>query len=114
MLWPTPRGQGIALSGGCYGQQTPQAIKSSADTAAAAAAAAAAANIPSMKHLQLGADDLVDAMQQKRAFAMAEKKKELSDASVTVALMTCYGQHRRSVARSNWLMWPTPQANDTP
>ena len=24
-----------------------------------------------------------------------------------------YGRHRRSVARSNWLLWPTPQAIHT-
>ena len=27
----------------------------------------------------------------------------------TIALIGCYGQHRRPVARSNWLLWPTPQ-----
>ena len=26
------------------------------------------------------------------------------------ALIDCYGQHRRLVARSNFLLWPTPQA----
>ena len=26
------------------------------------------------------------------------------------ALIGCSGQHRRPVARSNWLLWPTPQA----
>ena len=25
------------------------------------------------------------------------------------ALTACYGRHRRPVARSNWLLWPTPQ-----
>ena len=29
------------------------------------------------------------------------------------ALTGCYGQHRRRVARSNWLLWPTPQASST-
>ena len=24
-------------------------------------------------------------------------------------LIDCYGQHRMPVARSNWLLWPTPQ-----
>ena len=27
------------------------------------------------------------------------------------ALIDCYGQHRKPVARSNWLLWPTPQAS---
>ena len=30
-------------------------------------------------------------------------------ASVTVALIGCYGRLRRPAARSNWLLWPTPQ-----
>ena len=35
-------------------------------------------------------------------------------ASVTVALIgCCYGRHRRPVARSNWLLWPTQQAKTT-
>jgi len=59
---------------------TSAAIKSSADTAAAAAAASAAANIPSMKHLQLGAGDLVSAMQKKREFDLSGKRQELQDA----------------------------------
>ena len=29
------------------------------------------------------------------------------------ALISCYGRHRRPVARSNWLVWPTPQAGGT-
>ena len=29
------------------------------------------------------------------------------------ALIGCYGRHRRPVARSSWLLWPTPQANGT-
>ena len=29
------------------------------------------------------------------------------------ALIGWYGQHRRPVARSNWLLWPTPQASST-
>ena len=28
-------------------------------------------------------------------------------------LIDCYGRHRRPVARSNWLLWPTSQANGT-
>ena len=28
------------------------------------------------------------------------------------ALSNCYGQHRRPVARSHWLLWPTPQVYD--
>ena len=28
-------------------------------------------------------------------------------------LIDCYGRHRRPVARSNWLIWPTPQAPGT-
>ena len=28
------------------------------------------------------------------------------------ALIDCYGRHRRQVARSNFLLWPTPQARD--
>jgi pimeloyl-ACP methyl ester carboxylesterase len=59
---------------------TASAIKSSADTAAAAAAAAAAANIPSMKHLGIGADELVSAMSQKRLMNAEAKKKEIEDA----------------------------------
>ena len=26
------------------------------------------------------------------------------------ALIVCYGQHRRPLARSHWLLWSTPQA----
>merc|ERR1711871_1044686 len=40
---------------------TTAAVSSSAQTAAAAAAAAAAANIPTLKHLKLGTEDLLDA-----------------------------------------------------
>ena len=29
------------------------------------------------------------------------------------ALIGCYGRHRRPVARSNWLLWPAPQASGT-
>ena len=29
------------------------------------------------------------------------------------ALVGCYGRHRRPAARSNWLLWPTPQASVT-
>ena len=29
------------------------------------------------------------------------------------ALVDCYGRHRRTVARSNWLLWPTPQADES-
>ena len=29
------------------------------------------------------------------------------------ALIDCYGQHRRPVTHSNWLLWPTPQACGT-
>ena len=29
------------------------------------------------------------------------------------ALIGCYGRHRRPVARSNWVLWPTPQASGT-
>ena len=29
------------------------------------------------------------------------------------ALIDCYGRHRRPVARSNCLLWPTPQASGT-
>ena len=52
-------------------ETTTAAIASSADTAAAAAAAAAAANIPSMKHLKLGASDMLDASQV-RAVLLAQ------------------------------------------
>ena len=30
------------------------------------------------------------------------------------ALIGCYGRHRRPVARSYWLLWPTPQADARP
>ena len=36
----------------------------------------------------------------------------LSGASGTL-ISGCYGQHRRPVARSNWLLWPTPQGRGT-
>ena len=45
---------------------TSAAIASSADAASAAAAAAAAANIPAIKHLKLGADDVMDAALKKQ------------------------------------------------
>eukprot|EP00940_MAST-03C_sp_MAST-3C-sp2_P000961 g961.t1 len=59
---------------------TSAAIRSSADTALAAAAAAAAANIPSMKQLNLGANDIVKAMEKKREIDRAGVLKEIEDA----------------------------------
>ena len=45
---------------------TTAAVASSADAAAAAAAAASAANIPNIKHMKLGAEDVMDATLKKK------------------------------------------------
>ena len=54
--------------------QRRQPFLSSAQTAAAAAAAAAAANLPSLKHLKLGTNDLLDASTKKKKQAIIEQK----------------------------------------
>ncbi len=56
---------------------TSAAVASSADAAAAAAASAAAANMPSMKKLDMGADDFVEvAIQKKKAELAASEAAE--------------------------------------
>ena len=56
---------------------TAAAVSSSADAAAAAAAASAAANLPSLKHFNLGAQDFLDAsVQQKQQQLLQAKRAE--------------------------------------
>merc|ERR1719197_1115718 len=66
-------------------ETTTAAISSSADSAAAAAAAAAAANIPSMKHLKLGASDMLDASQRKKREELKEKQRQEEEARRSMA-----------------------------
>lgn len=58
---------------------TSSAISASAETAVAAAAAAAAANIPTMKKLDLGADELLSAVEEKEKMKALERKKQLEE-----------------------------------
>lgn len=58
---------------------TSSAISTSAETAVAAAAASAAANIPSMKKLDLGAGELLSAIEEKEKVKAQEKKKQLEE-----------------------------------
>ncbi|RLO13307.1 hypothetical protein DYB28_002063 [Aphanomyces astaci] len=59
---------------------TASAISSTAETAATAAAAAAAANIPTMKRLQVGSAELLDAASKKKKAELEEKKKREQEA----------------------------------
>jgi len=76
---------------------TSSAVASSADAAAAAAASAAAANLPSMKQLDLGANDVIELSIQKKkaeleAAEAAEKDAKASKANPlpdNVKLWTC-------------------------
>ena len=68
-------------------ETTTAAIASSADTAAAAAAAAAAANIPTMKHLKLGAQH--DGNVAPRTLQLDGPVAELLDPSRDGRLRTC-------------------------
>merc|ERR1711871_1422994 len=67
-------------------ETTTAAIASSADTAAAAAAAAAAANIPTMKHLKLGAQDMLDASQRKKREELKEAREREEEARQSMLL----------------------------
>ena len=58
---------------------TSAAVSSSAQTAAAAAAAAAAANIPELKHLKLGTEDLLDASTKKKQQQIIEQKRKAEE-----------------------------------
>jgi broad specificity phosphatase PhoE len=55
---------------------TAAAVSSTAETAATAAAAAAAANIPTMKRLQVGSAELMDAASKKKLELEEKKKRE--------------------------------------
>jgi len=59
---------------------TSAAVSSSAETAAAAAAAAAAANIPAVKHLKLGAEDVMEATLKKKQaeLAVAQEAEQIA------------------------------------
>jgi hypothetical protein len=59
---------------------TAAAVSSTAETAATAAAAAAAANIPTMKRLQVGSAELMDAASKKKKLELEEKKKREQEA----------------------------------
>jgi alpha-beta hydrolase superfamily lysophospholipase len=58
---------------------TSAAVSSSAQTAAAAAAAAAAANIPELKHLKMGTEDLLDASTKKKQQEIIEQKRKAAE-----------------------------------
>ena len=64
---------------------TNRAVASSADTAAAAAAAAAAANIPTLKQMNLGAGEILDAASRRRKMEEAEKVKRVEEAKRALA-----------------------------
>ena len=64
---------------------TNRAVASSADTAAAAAAAAAAANIPSLKQMNLGAGEILDAASKRRKMEEAEKVRRVEEAKLALA-----------------------------
>ncbi|KAH9109114.1 hypothetical protein AeMF1_015771 [Aphanomyces euteiches] len=59
---------------------TAAAITSTAETAASAAAAAAAANIPTMKRLQVGSAELMDAASKKNKMELEEKLRKEQEA----------------------------------
>ncbi|RHY33782.1 hypothetical protein DYB32_001411 [Aphanomyces invadans] len=59
---------------------TAAAVSSTAETAATAAAAAAAANIPTMKRLQVGSAELLDAASKKKKAELEEKKQREHEA----------------------------------
>ncbi|CAK4076018.1 unnamed protein product [Aphanomyces euteiches] len=59
---------------------TAAAITSTAETAASAAAAAAAANIPTMKRLQVGSAELMDAASKKKKMELEEKLRKEQEA----------------------------------
>ena len=61
-------------------ETTTTAIASSAETAAAAASAAAAANIPSLKHMKIGAEEFLDASQKKKKQQLREKERQAAEA----------------------------------
>ena len=63
---------------------TSSAITSSAQTALAAATAATAANIPTMKHLKLGAHDVIDAIAKKRELDARERDRKIEEAKMAM------------------------------
>lgn len=64
---------------------TASAIKSTADAAAASAAAAAAANIPSLKAMNMGASEILDAATMRRRMDEAEKVRKIEEAKKALA-----------------------------
>ncbi len=58
---------------------TTSAIKTSAQNALAAAVTATAANIPTMKHLNLGGQDVIKAIEQKKKIEEAERQRLIKE-----------------------------------